>query len=542
MNKYKKVKMSLVFVYCVFFFTIQSIYAQIPAAQEWVDIPVVVNIIDASDANNVEAAIKIANDILKQAHIRLIVKKTNKNVEAGNNDADLTEHEGDKAQEAGQTELNNVAGAGKGIKITVADDVWTERSATNGWSVHRNPVVFVETDDPNTMGNVTAHEIVHALTVSGHSDDPNDLMYESTPRGTHLRPSDVNEVFPRAKKIGKSYFIVPRILPGRSVAVPPGIDFGIDLHGAVLDERGDLVTNNPFGTATDPEDPLIQYADLRGINLFCDEPFAPNSELKIELQLGGTFPEFFVDSFFDVYFDINLDQPGPEAMTGIHVFGDQGILETEAMWQDFGSNQPHLELPPPVIRRNRRFDTGTDPIVNNSVEVAVPIELVQLNLVSVAPIVVDGQSFAIDYQGGFSRPPSEVSDQTELFEISLTDTCPCPGITFTAPQVPEPMNPPGSRRMIISGCGFAGDVEIELDGFPAGIATADEKGGFIYVTDPALQLDCGIHAVIAKELDDTGPNGAQHAIGFFLYCPQGEDCEDCTLEQEPDDTGFIGRP
>jgi hypothetical protein len=276
--------------------------------------------------------------------------------------------------------------------------------------------------------------------------------------------------------------------------------------------------------------------------MFCDEPFAPNGELIIELQLGGTFPEFFVDSFFDVYFDINLDQPGPEAMAGIHVFGDQGILETEAMWQEFGSDQLDLELPPPVIRQNRRFDAGNDPIVNNSVEVTVPIELVQLDLVSIAPIIVDGQSFAIDYQGGFSRPPSEISDQTELFEISLTDTCPCPGITFTAPQVPEPMNPPGPRKTIISGCGFTGDIGIELDGLLIGIATANEKGGFIYVTDPAFELECGIHAVIARELDDSGPDGANHAIGFFLYCPDGGDCEDCRLEPELDDTGLTGTP
>ena len=534
MEAYKKILICFVLIYFTVFVSAQSSHAQAQATQEWVDIPVVVNIIDSSDSNNVDAAINKANDIFKQAHIRLIVKKTNKNVNAGNNDADLTENEGDKAQENGQKELNNVLGAGKGIKLTFADDVWTQQPATNGWSIHRNPVVFVETDDPNTMGNVTAHEIVHALTISGHSNDSNDLMYESTPRGTNIRPSDVNEIFPRAKKLGKPYFITPRVLPGRSVIIPAGADFGIDMFGAVLDESNDLNVYNPSGGTTNHENPSIQYANLQAVDIFSDEPFALNGNATIEFQLNGPLPDIFVDTYYDMYFDTNLVQQGPEAMVGIHIFGQPDSLTTEAMLNDLVSNQFTMELPPPIIRDNQKFDGGTDTIANNSVEVTIPIEIVQLNLVSSEPIHVDCQSFAYDYSGGFSQQPLQLWDQTEFFQVSLTDTCPVPGITFTAPQVPEPMNPPGANSIIISGCGFTGDVGIELDGLFEGIAAANEQGKFTHLTDPQWNLEHGVHSVIAKELDDTAPNGANHAIGFFLYCPDGEDCEICNPQDQTD--------
>jgi hypothetical protein len=102
MRRYQKIKLSALFLCCICLFPILTAKADVAAAEEWVDIDVVVNIIDASDANNVDAIIKRANEILKQAHIRLIVKKTNRNVNVGNGDGNLTADEGDTAQEDGQ--------------------------------------------------------------------------------------------------------------------------------------------------------------------------------------------------------------------------------------------------------------------------------------------------------------------------------------------------------------------------------------------------------------------------------------------------------
>jgi len=206
MRTYQKIKLTVLFVSCVCFLPVLNAQADVPAAEEWVDIPVVVNIIDASDASNVDDAIKKANEILKQANIRLVVKKTNNNVNVGNGDPNLTEAEGDTAQEDGQKELDKVCGAGKGIKITVADDCWTEDPNTVGWSVHRNPVIVIEPDaDANEMGETITHELLHSLTVTAHSNDVNDVMYPTEAGNGIINPNDVNEIFPNAKKRGKPY-------------------------------------------------------------------------------------------------------------------------------------------------------------------------------------------------------------------------------------------------------------------------------------------------------------------------------------------------
>lgn len=500
MKRQQKVKFSVLFLCFIFLLPVLSAKAEIPAAEEWVDIPVVVNIIDASDANNVDAAIKKANKILAGAHIRLIVKKTNKNVNVGNNDGDLTSDEGDTAQNDGKTELQKVAGAGKGIKITIADDVWTEESATNGWAVHRNPVIFAETSsDPNTMGNVIAHEIGHSLTISGHSTDPNNLMYPSTPRGVNWDPNDVNEIFGNAKKRGRAYFIVPRTMG--SVMIPAGLDYSIDAHGAILDGFHDLLIDDFFGIVDDPNEPSIQYADLRGMILFADEPLDPSSTCTLEIELGGPPTEFAVDSFFDVFFDFDPMSPGHEAVVFIDVpaFGSPMAVHHQV-------NGLETILPPPIIHENQKFDGGTPIIDNRSLEVTLPIELVSLSLRSVEPIIISGQTFVVDFRNGQSSPMF-LEDFIDPFEFDFTNPNHGPGISFI---------PSG-----ISGFGFAGDsgVGIELDGELFDSTVTKSDGTFMYFFESLAALEPGLHSVIVKEIDDSGPAGANYAVGYFNYFP-----------------------
>ena len=125
------------------------------------------------------------------------MKKVNKDFKTGNGDANLTDAEGYDALEEGKKELAKVFGAGKGIKITIAEDVWTEEPNTDGWSVHRNPVLFAETyADPNTMGNVTAHEFGHVFTLQHRENDANNLMYPYTNSSrTVLDVNQTDEIF-----------------------------------------------------------------------------------------------------------------------------------------------------------------------------------------------------------------------------------------------------------------------------------------------------------------------------------------------------------
>jgi hypothetical protein len=71
MNVYKKIKIGLV-VFCVCFLLSVNVRAEEPAQEEWVDINVLVNLVDANDANDLEAIMKEVNATLEQARIRLI--------------------------------------------------------------------------------------------------------------------------------------------------------------------------------------------------------------------------------------------------------------------------------------------------------------------------------------------------------------------------------------------------------------------------------------------------------------------------------------
>jgi hypothetical protein len=499
---------------CFLLFCNLNVLANTDTSEEWIEIETIVNVLDGSDANSVDSFIRKTNEILKQAHIKLTVKKTNKNVQTGDGDSLLTRNEGNKAIESGQGELQKTLGAGKGIKITVADDVWTQNPSTVGWAVHRNPVMFVESDeDPNVMGRTAAHEIIHALTVSEHSEDQNDVMYESETQGTNMRPSDINEIFPNAKKRGTSYYIEPTVLPEKPVLLPPGINYSIDAHGAILDEFYDVNLYDPIGKLTDPNNPSIQYADLREVQMFCDEPFDSNSNVSLEIQLGGLYPQNFVDSFFDIFFDLNTDINGPEAMLEIHVTTGQ---DPSAIWYDV-SNGFIFTLPDTIVHRNEIFDGNAPAMNNDCIEQQIPIELLSLNLKNNEPIEVRTDFHADDYRNGFSGPPIQLDDGTDHFDFSLSFGSSCPGIMFSeGVSPPEPMNPP---NMVVTGCGFDGQVRIILDNFDIGMTEANNNGIFTYFISTGDIIPFVVHEVTAIELDDSGPKGAAHAMGYFIYNP-----------------------
>jgi len=485
---------------------ILSAKADIPAAKEWVEIPVVINIIDGTDANNVDAIIKKAKKILEQAHIRLVVKKINRNVNVGNNDDNLNRAERDEARRKGQQDVNDTCGAGKGIKIDFVTNCNTAKAGTTGIAVHRNPVVIVEPDtDPNARGRTTAHEICHILTLHDTYDpnDINDLMYGYVGGGTHLGPNDINEIFPKAKERGTAYFVVPRVLPGQSVAIPCGIDYSIDAHGATLDGFYDQDIIDPCGVIPGPDCPTIGYADMGEILLFCDEPLTLTGNTILEIQLGGTRPlDFPADSFFDVFFSCHLGHDP----YGVILIDVPAFYPPKALWQCFITGLV-IPLPPPIIHKNEEFDTDDLYISNDSLEVTIPTEIIAMKLVSPDPIIVNVKSFTDDYRVP-DHDPIWIDDSAGPFEFGLTQPFGGPSICFT---------PLG-----VSGCGFTGGVGIELDGELVGSAMARADGTFMYFTDPTLPLEPGLHSVIAQEADDSGPTGAAHAAGYFKYSPCGE--------------------
>ncbi len=179
-----------------------------PAADEWIELPVVINLYNGCSVTAAESKeyIKRANEVLKQAKIKLTIAKTNENFMVGNNDANQAESEDDEAIKKGKKELEDNT-KGKGIKINFCDRPIASSANTNGWAIHKTPVIFVrESDTTEKSGNTVAHEICHVLTIDYDlyaEANRNRLMYGYSSRtGTELTDAEKEEIRKEAAKRG----------------------------------------------------------------------------------------------------------------------------------------------------------------------------------------------------------------------------------------------------------------------------------------------------------------------------------------------------
>ncbi len=525
----KRIVLSLIFSGLLTVFLVPA-SAQEPDDQEWVILPVIVNIVDDSDASKLDDAIKVANEIFKQANIRLVVKKTNQNVEIGDKDGELTEKEGDQALRDGQREIENTFQDedgnwdGTGLKITLADDCWVEEPGTIGWAVHRKPVVVVESADANSVGSTIVHELIHVLTVTDHRDDPNDVMYPTDEGGTLIDPNDIKEIFPEAKKRGTA-FRLPRLPAFRGWRFSPFfVSFSTTLRGATLDDFDDVLIEGQLP----PDAPTVAYADIREVSFFAENPFTPGAVGRLEIHRGAVFPEFAVNSFFDIYFEIDPMFPGPDLLIQVHGLTQGGgyaaaiDLQSGEVWT----------LPEPVqVHTNEKFDGSIPILYDHTVELLIPIELLQLNLHSANPVLCQVNSFNEDHRLG---EPIFLLDQTEPFAIRLTGCCIEPRLEM------EDISRPGQDVMALKGCGFAPNdpIRILINDVPAGTALTNAQGEFVFSIRPwmplpddddlGVSLEPGRHEILAISADDSRPRGAAFAIGYAAYCPQGVPTADLT--------------
>ena len=492
--------------------------ADTPAAEEWIDVEVVVNILDGADAGNLDAALDKANEAFEKAKIRLVKKATDPNAK-GDTDGSggLDRVERDQARGSGQETLDSTTGAGKGVKIDIASDVNEDDPNTNGLSIHRNPVILVEPDaDPNVLGWTIAHELGHVFTLDYDLYDPNfqhRLMYGYTDRGTGLEPNEVNEVRTGAKKRGRTYFRVPRVLPGQSVAVPPGLDWTVDAHGAILDDFSDVRIVDSHGTLRDRRDPSVQYADIREVIAFVDDPFDPGGCVQLDIQFGpaptGVFP---IDAFIDVVFERDPNDP----IGDLQVSLQNGQVRDVVWVNEQGPTRVAADV---IVRRNDEFvGAGKPPaFYDRSIEIHIPIELVPLQLTSAQPITVRVQAGHTDSRQGWSAPPIQLFDETGPFPLALERPCHCPGLTFyRSGPAQGHAHPVG-----VSGCGFLPErnVELLLDGQRMARTDVLDDGSFAFnvlvATTPGQ-----VHSAIAREVeDDVSQGGATWAPGFFILEP-----------------------
>jgi len=511
-----------------------------PTGEEWIDIPVVINIIDASDSSNVEEAIKKANEVFKQAKIRLVPKKTNNGVVVGNGDGSLTEAEGGDAQDDGEQELSDTIKGGKGIKLTVADDVWSEKPNTVGWAVHRNPVVFVEPDsDPNELGHTIAHEMTHALTVDYDIYDPNfidRLMYGYTGSGTTLDPNEIIEIRKEARKRGTAYVVKPDY--PTSGIIPSGVEYSLNTFGGVLDPKEDVLVE--FGTLPPPQFP---FSDLREITVFCPDPGQPGAQLLVEVQFEGPF---VVDSFFDVVYQLGMDvdtnadfNPDFQVMIQIQSLQLTGISPVQVDVHDLNEGNV-MTIPDAVLHDNLKYDglPGPPILATSSLEIPIPLGFFDPGsdpFIPPPPWEWNVFAYTQIIDPGLGPQAAFIDDAQLQSGLDLSVGCCDSTLRFACPQCPPPpvLNPDGGLPLPpplppllpdglnspglvgILGCGFSpsGPVEVQVAGQPVQLVTPEPDGKVQAWVDMTPYE--GIVPVIMREVNDSGPAGAHHAIGYF---------------------------
>lgn len=278
------------------------------------------------------------------------------------------------------------------------------------------------------------------------------------------------------------------------------------VNGFFISDLGDFYNpdiNDPCNVLTGPNDHTIRYTDLREIILSCENPFDPNGETRLKIELGGVWPDGYpVDSFFDVFVSMPNDTP----VGRFHIEIGTNIGQS-GYWEDSNSGETVsalVELKPDFI-----MDGHAEGIDAHHIEAIAPVSLTEFTGIGdVESFKVYIESTIKDYRV-FDEEPIIIHGSTEPLEFSLTRPWVCPTISLI----------PGG----ISGWGFGADKEvgIELDTEVIGTSTTNADGSFMWFIDPELELEAGTHAVIVKELDDSEPTGAAYATGYFIYCPEG---------------------
>lgn len=334
------------------------------AQDEFINLPVVVNIMNGSTIteDEVKDAIKKANEIYKQAGIKLTLHKINNNVAnpSGAAGSTLSREDRDKLREKGLAELPD----GKGVKITIAAQPSATDGNVNGLTVHKTACSICRKTE--RTGETIAHEIGHILTLDDLEGEGTEdrLMHGTlgTRTGTTLTPEEIEEIKKEAEK---------RAVKTEKKAAPP-----------VPAESKE----NCVGTASNVNiflPPIPAWQDLLMVQF---SRIVPDPFFELRIISRGILPPANTWSY-DVLFNTDANPltgemirgiPGIDARLNIQLFGPLANGQ-------FTSFDPPFNAPIPVTRiiepEYATVDTGTaDESPGSDVfECVIPIEFLPLD-------------------------------------------------------------------------------------------------------------------------------------------------------------------
>ena len=496
-----------------------------------VEIPVVVNVLSGVtfSQGDAEKMVENMNKNLKPGGVKFVLKDVNDNVKIGNGDGDLDIKERNEAREKGRGDLKEKCG-GKGIKIYICNLPNAADPSKVGWACHKDNVIFVKPNsDPNLTGDGASHEATHALTVKGHSTDQNDLMYGDINGGTNLRPEDINEIKARAPKVGTVITKTPSDSKTSGKAKNDGVQKNVRAVGRVLDNFEDAIVTAGDPYLFNPSDPNYRYIDIEHILLICDNPTAAGAVVNVEIFPGGMFPDFFyVDSFFDVYFEPNkMSVPEPNSILQIHIWRfSPGPLMAEAkMLNELGN--PIATLTPPEIIRNEILDWESVPqLYNDVIECQVPLHLIvsepeplisNINIHSTSRLMEDERILGV-----------QAIDETDNFSFDLENPAgPSIRVTPAATFVAESSHwvfgsgfIPGETVTVM----MTSEADIQQFAPVRDTVTADADGNFRLVMSPEIAGGLETYSIVAVG-EVTVNNNIRSALGFFTDYPLPPDLD-----------------
>ena len=491
--------------------TVNQSHFAIPLSGKWVEvvadpkatyvIPVVINLVGTTTCD-VKKLIAETNKKLKGSGIKLELKKTNPNTVLGDGDNKITVGtEYSEACEKAEAELaklikgKNGKWNGKGLKIYVADDHYTEKPTSDGWH--------------EPMGNTGA--IKKKANVTELAEILKKLIKKGFPRGRVGTPEPENEkavAKATAKKKGKPVKTKnpSKVTAGAGTSEKSKISKMYSAAG-IKDSLND--TSGGSGTHEHA------YADITHVSLSGDKLTDASSKTTVEIALNGRFPGTLPsivapenpDREFEATYTLELDKPS----------GFEQFFIT--VWKDFPGQDYQSQIT--YAGTSPGGYIGSVEIFENSIIDIDPNEPIEGGYANILEFEVDTSFFwgPVDdmtipinlmcnssvLDGGLTITDTAEDIDGAMFEYSvvLPEENEIPSLVLVGPSTE-----PDGRGLAVKGTGFpAGQsVELFIDEMPAGIATADGNGDIFLFADTAIPFDVGSHDIQAVAMESQ-PDG-----------------------------------